>query len=112
MIKIIQRPNYCLLQNRFQIGFFDLNDEALPYAIKELNRLQVIKRIRAFTKEEIKKVYSIIQNKESTDIILVGAYLLLDQQPLAEIHFERLDETLKDEFKTYPIYHFWKTEDK
>lgn len=92
----------------FSDWIFDLNDEALPYAIKELNRLQVIKRIRAFTKEEIKKVYSIIQNKESTDIILVGAYLLLDQQPLAEIHFERLDETLKDEFKTYPIYHFGK----
>lgn len=96
----------------FSDWIFDLNDEALPYAVKELNRLQVIKRIRAFTKEEIKKVYSIIQDKESTDIILVGAYLLLDQQPLAEIHFERLDETLKDEFKTYPIYHFWKTEDK
>ena len=40
--------------------------------------------------------------------VLVGAYLLLDQQAAAEVHFEKLDEQLKEEFKKYPIFHFWK----
>ena len=74
--------------------------------------MQVIKRMRNFTIEEVRAVYSIIEDSTANDVILVGAYLLLDQQPLAEIHFERLDDTIKEEFKTYPIYHFWKSEEK
>lgn len=88
------------------------NEEELPYSVKELNRLQVIKRIRDFNIEEVKDAYSIIEDPTSTDIIRAGAYLLLDQQSLAAIHFDRLDETLKNEFKTYPIYYFWKAEEK
>ena len=96
----------------FSIWLCDFSEEELPYAVKELNRLQVIKRMRDFTIEEVRTVYSIIEDSTSTDLVRVGAYLLLDQQPLAEIHFERLDDAQKEEFKTYPIYHFWKTEDK
>ena len=96
----------------FSIWLCDFSEEELPYAVKELNRLQVIKRMRDFTIEEVRSVYSIIEDSTSTDLVRVGAYLLLEQQSLAEIHFERLDDTLKEEFKTYPIYHFWKAEEK
>ena len=96
---------------KFSIWLCDFSGEELSYAIKVLNKLQVIKRMRNFTIEEVRTIYSIIEDSTSTDVILVGAYLLLDQQPLAEIHFERLDDTIKEEFKTYPIYHFWKSEE-
>ena len=40
-------------------------------------------------------------------IILVGAYLLLGQQKVAQTHFENLTIEQQDSFKLYPIYHFW-----
>ena len=95
----------------FSAWLCDFSEEELPYAVKELNRLQVIKRMRDFNIEEVREVYSIIEDTTSTDLIRAGAYLLLDQQTLAEIHFERLDDALKEEFKKYPIYHFWKAEE-
>lgn len=98
--------------HEFSIWLCDFSGEELSYAVKVLNKLQVIKRMRNFTIEEVRAVYSIIEDSTANDVILVGAYLLLDQQPLAEIHFERLDDTIKEEFKTYPIYHFWKSEEK
>lgn len=96
----------------FSIWLYDFSGEELSYAVKELNRLQVIKRMRNFTIQEVRTVYSIIEDRTVTDFIRAGAYLLLDQQQLAEIHFERLDDTIKEKFKTYPIYHFWKLEEK
>ena len=39
---------------------------------------------------------------------VVGAYLLLDQQDAAEIHFENLNEEQQKGFMSYPICHFWK----
>lgn len=68
--------------------------------------------MRDFTIEEVREIYSIIEDSTSTDVIRAGGYLLIDQQPMAEICFERLDNTIKEEFKTYPIYHFWKSEEK
>lgn len=96
----------------FSIWLCDFSEEELPYAIKELNKFQVIKRMRDFTIEEVREIYSIIEDSTSTDVIRAGGYLLIDQQPMAEICFERLDNTIKEEFKTYPIYHFWKSEEK
>lgn len=96
----------------FSLWLCDFSEEELPYAIKELNKFQVIKRMRDFTIEEVREIYSIIEDGTSTDDIRAGGYLLIDQQPMAEICFERLDDTIKEEFKKYPIYHFWKTEEK
>lgn len=108
-----ESQNQYLLETakEFSIWLCNFSEEELPYVVKELNRLQVIKRMRDFTNEEIREVYSIIEDSTSTDLVRAGAYLLLDQQPLAEIHFERLDDAQKAEFKSYPIYHFWKTEE-
>lgn len=82
-------------------------DEKLDYQIKTLNVLQTIKRYREFNLEEIKKLYSIIENNTREDCV-VGAYLLLDQQQAAEIHFAKLSEEEQNNFKKYPIYHFWR----
>lgn len=86
-------------------------EEFLPNDIRTLNYLQIIKRQRAFTKEETKQIYTIISSNNSSDEILVGAYLLLDQQEAAEMYFEKLEEEQQINFTTYPIYHFWKKDE-
>lgn len=92
----------------FSDWIFALNDEMLPYDVKLLNKLQIEKRERALTIDEVKELFRVIETPGVREDVLVGAYLLLDQQAAAELHFEKLDEQLKEEFKKYPIFHFWK----
>ena len=60
--------------------------------------------------EEISLLYELIEHKETSEETRIGAYLLLDQQQPAKIHFGKLNDTEKNNFKKYPIYHFWETE--
>lgn len=85
-------------------------EEELDYQIKTLNVLQTIKRYRSFDIDEIRTLYSIIENRATREDCIVGAYLLLNQQQAAEIHFARLPKEEQEKFKEYPIYHFWKTD--
>lgn len=87
-------------------------EDELDYQIKILNKLQTTKRWRDFNIDEIGILYSMIENKSTREDCLVGAYLLLDQQQAAEIHFKKLSEREQENFKEYPIYHFWKAEEK
>lgn len=86
-------------------------DEELDYQIKTLNILQTIKRYRDLNIDEIKTLYLMVENTDTREDCVVGAYLLLEQQQAAEIHFSNLSEEEQKYFKTYPIYHFWKSEE-
>lgn len=85
-------------------------EDKLNYEIRTLNVLQTIKRYRDFNNDEIRILYSIVENGDTREDFIVGAYLLLGQQQAAEIHFEKMSEEEQNNFKEYPIYHFWKTE--
>lgn len=97
-------------------GFSDWISEApedeLDYQIKILNKLQTIKRWRDFNIDEIGVLCAMVEDKDASEDCVVGAYLLLGQQQAAEIHFAKLSEEEQKDFKEYPIYHFWKTEEK
>lgn len=92
----------------FSTWILEAPEEEVEYQVKILNSLQTIKRYRKFSNEEIEKLYSIVENKDSDESCVVGAYLLLDQQLAAEIHFARLNDEEQKIFKEYPIYTFWK----
>ena len=87
-------------------------DEELDYEIKTLNRLQTIKRYRDFTIDEISTLYKLIEDSNTSEMCIVGAYLLLGQQCAAEIHFSRLTDEEQKYFKDFPIYSFWKLEEE
>lgn len=97
-------------------GFSDWISEApedeLDYQIKTTNKLQTIKRWRDFNIDEIGALYAMVENKDTREDCVVGAYLLLGQQQAAGIHFGKLSEEEQKSFKEYPIYHFWETEEK
>lgn len=82
-------------------------EDELPYSIRILNKFQILKRQKQLSDAQIKEVYSVLESATREDI-KTGAYLLLDQQQAAEIHFERMDKEQQEAFMTYPIYHFWK----
>lgn len=85
----------------------EASEEELDYQVKTLNTLQTIRRKREFTFDELEELYTMVENKQTGEACLVGAYLLLGQQLAAEMHFTKLSEQEQKSFKEYPIYHFW-----
>lgn len=90
----------------------EATDEELDYHIRTLNKLQTVKRIRDFNIDEISTLYEIVESSDTPEFCIVGAYLLLEQQQAAEIHFSRLSKEEQENFRDFPIYHYWKTERK
>ena len=97
-----------IVANSFADWIMSASEEESPYAIRILNKLQVVKRMRELNEEETKLLYDIVECTTSSETELVGAYLLLDQSVPAKSHFNKLSEEQQEEFKEYPIYHFWK----
>lgn len=82
------------------------SDEKVPRAIKILNHLQIEKRKGQLTEDQKKELYLLIENTDSTEYILTGAYLLLDNQQLAELHFDKIEKQLQEKFRQQPIFYF------
>lgn len=93
---------------KFSNWIFESTEDILPYDMKLINRLQVERRLRPLNTEEVKELYRIVETPGTEEDILVGAYLLLEQQISAEVHFARLEKQSQEQFKKYPIFHFWK----
>lgn len=83
-------------------------DAVLQYEIKKLNMLQLVRRKREFTSDEIRDLCAITESGSEREDILFGAYLLLDNQAAATIHFTRLDPEQQEIFRQFPIYFFYK----
>lgn len=92
----------------FADWLMEATEEELPYDVRFLNKLQIEKRMGDLSINRIKELFRIVETPNIREDVLVGAYLLLDQQAAAEIHFEKMELQLQEEFKKYPIYHFWK----
>jgi len=71
-----------------------------------LNRLQIIKRMRKLSDDELLQLHTIISTCKD-EKILTGAYLLLDNSEMASLYFKKLSSADQDEFKKYPINKFW-----
>lgn len=103
-----------LLEAASQIAQWLLEAEysTLPKEIRLLNWLQVVKRQRELSDEEKRQIIILAEVAGQREDILVGAYLLLENQIAAELHFERMSDTLKESFPLCPIYHFWRGHDE
>ena len=83
-------------------------DSSTPKEVLTLNYYQAIKRARKFTEDEMAELLAIIESGTDNSDILAGVYLLLDNQIAASIYYKRMDEKLRELFRSYPIFHFWK----
>lgn len=124
--ELIERTNYFLLElieaydrdnsktellttaSAFADWIMGANEEELPYDVRLLNKLQVVKRMGDLTITQLRELYRLVETPNKREDVLVGAYLLLGQQAAAELHFEKMDQETQEAFRTYPIYHFWK----
>ena len=91
----------------FANWIFNATEEELPYDVRLLNKLQIEKRKNHLSLSQVRELFRITESPNIREDVLVGAYLLLDQQEEAEFHFKKMDKELQEAFKSYPIYHFW-----
>lgn len=66
--------------------------------------MQCHKRRGNLSDQEIIKLTEISQDSHSSNVLLTGVYILLDNIRLAKIYLGKLSETERLEFKKYPIY--------
>lgn len=83
-------------------------DTTTPADVLNLNYYQSIKRARKFTEDEVAALLSIVESGTDNYDILAGVHLLLDNQAAASIYYKRMDDSMKELFRYYPIFHFWK----
>lgn len=83
-------------------------DTTTPAEVLTLNYYQAIKRTRKFTEEEIAELLTIVESGTDKNDVLAGVHLLLDNQAAASIYYKRMDDSMKELFRYYPIFHFWK----
>lgn len=70
-----------------------------------LNHLQIKKRKIGIDENDIEKLCTLVESSKDEDI-LAGAYLLMDNQIAAKIHFQRMSNDRQIEFRNYPIFIF------
>jgi len=77
-----------------------------------LNVLQIARRQRDLTKDEMQELCVITENSNVGSAMKVGAYLLLGNQPAAQRHFDKLTLEEQNAFREFPIYVFWQDENR
>ena len=70
----------------------------------QLNKMQIIKRERKFTKEEKQMLLKIAEDNSQYEEARIGAYLLLDNHFAVQTHLEKLSKKAQEAFMSYPIY--------
>ena len=85
-------------------------DPFTPNEVLTLNYYQAIKRSRALEQKEICELLQLIESKSVSEEVFTAAYLLLDNQEAAKIHYEMMESEIRNIFHEYPIFRFWKEE--
>lgn len=101
-----------LLQLAFNLSdwILEKSEDNVPYEIKMLNHLQIIKRKREYNQKEINQLIELSENPDTQ--IKIGANILLDDVTKAKVYLSRLSEEEQESIKAFPIYNFIKNNPK
>ena len=86
----------------------DIGESELEPEIRILNLYQVLKRRGELSKAQKRKLFEIAEDQNLCKEIRIGANLLLDNQIVAGILFEGLSDDLKENFREFLFFRFWK----
>lgn len=69
-----------------------------------INMMQITKRVRDLTVDEIEKLIELRSSSEVNDELLCGILILLESYSEFKVNFRKLTPNQKDSFKNYPIF--------
>jgi len=102
-----QSKKMILLETSLKLINWILENDCLTnHEVTLLNRIQIIKRMKALSDDELSQLNTIISTSKD-EKYLTGAYLLLGDMDMANYHFKKLPEPEQEDFKKYPINIFW-----
>ena len=84
------------------------NENFVEQPIYKINELQMIKRRRELTSQEIEELYKIRETQLENLMVQCAIAILLDNKSDFKRYFNRLDDESKEIFKQFPIYNFVK----
>lgn len=106
-----EKKNDVLIQSAIRIGRWLVNkDDDADLAV--LNVYQCYYRIRRLTDEELNYLDNILERRKDNPSVMLGAYILLENNRKARGIFENMDQEEQKLFIGFPIYHIWKGRDK
>lgn len=76
--------------------------------VHKCNKMQIIKRQRAFKENEISEMNQIIENDDISNIYKVGFCLLLENKDCFYNYYNHMTDAEKQTLKNYPIWRFAK----
>jgi hypothetical protein len=101
-----KEKNLQLLESAQEIMRWLSEQSTLDSKVSTLNMLQIVKRMREFSPEELNQISEIKHN--TTDVAtLIGTSILLESFVEARLHYDRLPEDHRKEFDMYPIVKLW-----
>ena len=62
-------------------------------------------------KEERQQLRMLVESKLEYESTYVGAYLLLGDLEVAQVHYECMDKKEHESFRNFPFYNFFKQDD-
>jgi len=101
-----KNKNDQLLKTALEILEWLLKYSEIDSAILTLNKLQIIRRMRALSINELQDIYNIKSNTRD-EAILTGASILLESFIEAKLYYDNLPEDRRKEFDNYPITNLW-----
>ena len=84
----------------------DLEDDRLM--VHKCNKMQIIKRQRAFDENEVSEMNQILENDEISNIYKAGFCLLLENKDGFNSYYNQLTDDEKQKLKKYPIWRYAK----
>lgn len=78
--------------------------------LAKMNYLQAVKRTELLSKDQNSYLLNIAEDASQPTHVRFGAHLLLDNKKSAEHYFNQMEEQQQEEYRTYPIFHFWKAD--
>lgn len=95
-----------LYETALKLAQFLKERQGFSKDIAVLNYLQIVKRKEKLSDTQIDELCKLIQTPNQNHKILIGAHLLMDNQPIAKLYFEKLSSQDQEEFRTFPIGKF------
>jgi hypothetical protein len=99
--------NMIILETALKIIDLIINKNHITEPLYIINKLQIIKRMKDFTDDEISLLNDIIKDSNENKII-TGAYALLDNKELANNYYAKMSVQEQNDFKECPISIFLK----
>ncbi|MBR6057088.1 MAG: hypothetical protein IKP58_02855 [Victivallales bacterium] len=88
------------------------NDKTNNHEITLLNIMQIKRRLGKLTREDLNKLYTLLDNSQMSNMNKTGLFIILEDYEKAKTYFEKMSKQEQNSFLVFPIMHLWNDKNK